>query len=90
MFVSDDAYSSTGTGLERTGSLGWTEEAGGQDWRMPNCFWRDRTTAGRSPGSDWNTSLQKQRRKGVGEGLAHGRSDAKVRFFFEGEERDAE
>ena len=41
----DDAYSSTGTGLERTGSLGWTEEAGGQDWRMPNCLWRDRITA---------------------------------------------
>ena len=47
----DDAYSSTGTGLERTGSLGWTEEAGGQDLRMPNCLWRDMTTAGRSPDS---------------------------------------
>ena len=33
---------------------------------------------------------KKQRRKGVGEGLARGRFDAKVRFFFEGEERDAE
>ena len=27
----DDAYSSTGTGLERTGSLGWTKEANGRD-----------------------------------------------------------
>ena len=67
--VLDDAYSSTGTGLERTGSLGWTEEAGGQDLRMPNCLWRDRTTAGRSPGSDWNTSLQKQRRRRGRRGL---------------------
>ena len=30
-YIDDDAFSSTGTGLERTGSLGWTEEAGGQD-----------------------------------------------------------
>ena len=42
---SDDACSSTGTGLERTGSLGWTKEAGGRDWRMPDCLWRDRITA---------------------------------------------
>ena len=30
----------------------------------------------RPAGSDGNTSLQKQRRKGVGEGLARGRSNA--------------
>ena len=84
----DDACFSTETGLERTGSLGWTEEAGEQNWRMPNCLWWDRATAGRSPSSDWITSLQKQRKKGVGE-LARGRSDAKVRFLFEGKERDA-
>ena len=45
IIIIDDAYSSTGTGLERTGSLGWTEEAGGQDWRMPNYLWQDRITA---------------------------------------------
>ena len=28
--------------------------------------------------------------RGVGEGLARGRSDAKIRLFFEREERDAE
>ena len=36
--IIDDACSSTETGLERTGSLGWTEEAGEEDWRMPNCL----------------------------------------------------
>ena len=41
----DDACSSTGTGLERTGSLSWTKEANGRDWRMPDCLRRDRITA---------------------------------------------
>ena len=43
--TSDDAYSSTGTWLERMGSLGWTKEANGRDWRMPDCLWRDRINA---------------------------------------------
>ena len=41
----DDANSSTGTGLERTGSLDWTKEANGRDWRMPDRLLRDRITA---------------------------------------------
>ena len=41
----DDACSSTGTGLERTGSLGLAKEASGRDWRMPDHLWRDRITA---------------------------------------------
>ena len=45
LMVFDDASSSTGTGLERTGSLGWTKEANGRDWRMPDCLWRDKITA---------------------------------------------
>ena len=54
---------------------------------MPDRFWWDGVTACRSSGSEENTSLQKQRRKGVGEGLARDRSDAKVRLFFEREKR---
>ena len=43
--LTDDACSSTGTGLERTGSLGWTKEASGRDWRMPDRLWRGRIAA---------------------------------------------
>ena len=43
--ATDDACSSTGTGLERMGSLGWAKEASGRDWRMPDRLWRDRITA---------------------------------------------
>ena len=45
MKKTDDACSSTGTGLERTGSLGWTKEASGRVWRMPDRLWRDRIIA---------------------------------------------
>ena len=41
----DDACSSTGTGLERTESLGWAKGASGRDWRMLDRLWRDRITA---------------------------------------------
>ena len=40
--IADDACSSTGTGLEHTGSLGWTKEASGRDWRMLDRLWRGR------------------------------------------------
>ena len=45
IFIIDDTCSSTGTRLERTGSLGWTKEASGRDWRMSDRLWRGRIAA---------------------------------------------
>ena len=68
---------STGTGLERVGSLGWTRIAGG-----PGCRLLDGQGCGRiavvadRPALIDDASLQEQARRGVGEGFARGRSDA--------------
>ena len=83
-------FFSTGTGLERTGSLGWTEEAGGQDRRMPNCYDGTGPLLVDLPAPTGTPLCKNKEEGGVGEGLARGRSDAKVRLFFEREERDAE
>ena len=68
---------STGTGLERVWSLGWTRIADKLGCRLLDCRGCGRIAAvADRPALSDDVSLQEQARRGVGEGFARGRSDA--------------